>query len=263
MIGRKIRLERILDRKTGNAVIVPMDHGITSGPLDGLVDVKKTVDEVANGGATAVIMHKGLIEHSHRGFGKDIGLVMHLSASTKMSSSPYGKVEVADVQDALKYGADAVSIHLEFGTEDEPTMLAKAGFVSSECDEWGMPLIIMAYPGGKMKGKEFDTETVAHCARVASELGADIVKVNYTGNPESFETVCKGALAPVVIAGGPKMKTEEQVLNMVRDSVDAGGRGVSIGRNIFQSGNISGMTKAISGIVLKNYSVKEALKLIK
>ena len=82
MFGKSIRIERIMDRKTGNCVIVPMDHGISAGPIEGLIDMKKTVDDVANGGATAVVMHKGLIRYSHRTSGHDIGLILHLSAST-------------------------------------------------------------------------------------------------------------------------------------------------------------------------------------
>ena len=81
MFGKSIRLERIMDRNTGNCVIVPMDHGISIGPTEGLINMKKAVDDVANGGATAVLMHKGLIRYSHRTSGHDIGLILHLSAS--------------------------------------------------------------------------------------------------------------------------------------------------------------------------------------
>ena len=84
MYGKSIRMERIMDRRTGNAIIVPMDHGISSGPLNGLIDMKQTVDDVSNGGATAVLMHKGLIRYSYRQSGRDVGLIMHLSASTSL-----------------------------------------------------------------------------------------------------------------------------------------------------------------------------------
>ena len=75
MFGKNIRMERIIDRKSGNAVIVPMDHGISVGPIDGLVNMKQTVDDVVEGGATAVLMHKGLIPQGHRTGGKDCGLI--------------------------------------------------------------------------------------------------------------------------------------------------------------------------------------------
>ena len=102
MFGKSIRIERIMDRKTGNCVIVPMDHGISAGPIEGLIDMKKTVDDVANGGATAVVMHKGLIRYSHRTSGHDIGLILHLSASTDIGVTKNSKVLVATVEEALK-----------------------------------------------------------------------------------------------------------------------------------------------------------------
>ena len=263
MYGKKIRLERILDRKTGNAVIVPMDHGISVGPLNGLIDMKKTVDDVSLGGATGVLMHKGLIRYSYRMSGKDVGLIMHLSASTDLGPTANSKVMVTGIDEAIKAGADAVSVHINFGSEDEPHMLEQVGKISRECSEWGMPLLIMAYPRGPHIKNQFDPEAIAHCARASTELGADLVKVSYTGDIDSFREVCRGALAPVVIAGGPKMDSDMDILNMVHDSIEAGGHGVSIGRNVFQNRNVQGIMKAISSIVIDGYSVEEAAEYLK
>ncbi len=263
MYGKQIRMERIMDRKTGNAVIVPMDHGISVGPLEGLIDMQKAVDDVSIGGATAVLMHKGLIRYSHRMAGEDVGLILHLSASTDLGPTTNSKVLVATIDEAIKCGADAVSIHINFGSEDEPYMLESAGEISRQCAEWGMPLLVMAYPRGPQIKNQFDPDAIAHCARAAAELGADVVKVSYTGDIDTFKEVCRGALAPVVIAGGPKMDSDMDILNMVHDSMVAGGRGVSIGRNVFQNKNVPGITKAISSIVLEGYSVEEAAKFLK
>ncbi len=262
MYGKSIRMERITDRKTGNAVSGPMDHGVSVGPLDGLIDMRKTVDEVSNGGATAVLMHKGLIRYSYRQSGRDVGLIMHLSASTDLGPNRNSKVQITTIEEAIKYGADAVSIHINFGSEDEPSMLEQAGKISEQCTDWGMPLIIMAYPRGPEIKNSFDPEAIAHCARAASEIGADLVKVSYTGDIDTFRDVCKGALAPVLIAGGPQMGSDLEILNMVHDSMEAGGRGVSIGRNVFQNRNVRGITKAISSIVLDGFSVEEASKFL-
>lgn len=237
-----------------------MDHGISAGPIEGLVNMKKTVDDVANGGATAVLMHKGLIRYSHRTSGKDIGLILHLSASTDIGVSSNRKVLVATVEEAIKTGADAVSVHINVGAETEGEMLADVGRISKECNEWGMPLLVMAYPRGPKITDSYDPQMVAHAARVASELGADIVKCSYTGDIDSFRDVVKGALAPVVIAGGPKMNSDDEILQMVYDSIEAGGHGVSIGRNVFQHRNVQAMTGAISDIVLHGYTVEEAKK---
>jgi fructose-bisphosphate aldolase/2-amino-3,7-dideoxy-D-threo-hept-6-ulosonate synthase len=263
MFGKNVRLERIIDRRTGNCVIVPMDHGISIGPTEGLFDMKHTVNAVANGGATAVLMHKGLVKHGYRAGGHDIGLILHLSASTDMGDTNNSKVLVATVSEALKMGADAVSMHINLGAETEPEMLRDLGMLSSECEEWGMPLLVMAYPRGPKIKNSYDPELVAHGARAAAELGADIVKCSYTGDIDSFKEVVRGALVPVVIAGGPKMSSDLEMLTMVRDSIDAGGRGVSIGRNIFQHRDVEGITRAITDIVLRDASVEEAMKSIR
>ncbi len=260
MFGKNVRIERIIDRKTGNCVIVPMDHGVSIGPTEGLIDMKHTVNAVANGGATAVLMHKGLVRHGYRAGGHDIGLILHLSASTSMGDTDNSKVLVAGVSEALKLGADAVSMHINFGAETEPEMLRDLGRLSSECEEWGMPLLVMAYARGPKIKNSYDPDLVAHSARAAAELGADIVKCNYTGDIDSFRDVVKGALVPVIIAGGPKMSSDLEMLTMVRDSMDAGGRGISIGRNIFQHQDVEGITRAITDIVLRDASVEEALK---
>jgi len=260
MFGKNIRMERIIDRDSGNAVIVPMDHGISVGPIDGLIDMKKTVSDVAVGGATAVLMQKGLIPQGHRTAGHDVGLILHLSASTDIGSTSNNKVLVATVEEAIKLGADAVSIHINLGADSEPDMLSDLGRVSRECTEWGMPLLVMAYPRGPGIKNPYDPKLVAHCARVAMELGADMVKVSYTGDIDSFRKVVKGTLIPVLIAGGPKMDSDMDILNMVHDSLEAGGKGVSIGRNVFQHRDVRGMTSAISDIVLKGASVEEAVK---
>ncbi|MDR2866154.1 MAG: 2-amino-3,7-dideoxy-D-threo-hept-6-ulosonate synthase [Methanomassiliicoccaceae archaeon] len=263
MFGKNIRTERIIDRRTGNAVIVPMDHGISIGPVDGIIDMKKTVNAVSDGGATAVLMQKGIIPYGHRTEGHDVGLILHMSASTSIGSTSNTKVLVATVEEAIKLGADAVSIHVNLGADSEPQMLSDFGKVSRDCSEWGMPLLVMAYARGPTVKNQFDPDTVAHCARVATELGADLIKVSYTGDIDSFKRVVRGALAPVLIAGGPKMDSDMDILNMVHDSIEAGGKGVSIGRNIFQHKSPKAMTQAISGIVVKGLSVKEAAKLLK
>ncbi len=104
MIGKMIRLERILNRETGRTVIVPMDHGVTVGPIDGLIDMKTTVNSVAMGGANAIVIHKGLVTTGHRRRGRDVGLIVHLSASTSLSPFPNAKTLVCTVEEAIKAG---------------------------------------------------------------------------------------------------------------------------------------------------------------
>ncbi len=263
MIGKKIRLERIINRHTGRTVIAPMDHGVSNGPMKGIIDIDKTVESISQGGADAILMHKGIVEHGHRGYGKDIGLIVHLSASTSLAPNPNNKVIVTSVEKAIQLGADAVSVHVNLGSETESEMLQELGEISETCSYWGIPLLAMMYPRGQKVENEHDVELVKHAARVGSELGVDIVKTNYTGDPDSFKEVVEGALVPVVIAGGPKVDTDEELLQMVKDSIEVGGAGVAFGRNLFQAENPGKITKAISEVVHNDLEVKEALKFLK
>jgi fructose-bisphosphate aldolase/2-amino-3,7-dideoxy-D-threo-hept-6-ulosonate synthase len=103
---------------------------------------------------------------------------------------------------------------------------------------------------------------VAHAARIGAELGADIIKTNYTGDIETFKTVVESCPAPVIIAGGPKCKTTQELLQMVHESVKAGSAGLSIGRNVFQYENPTLITKALAAIVHKGASIEQASKIL-
>lgn len=262
ILGKRIRIERLMNRNTGKTVIVPMDHGVSVGPIDGLTDMRTAVQRVAEGGANAIVEHKGLVGKGHRGSGKDIGLILHLSASTSLSPYPHAKTLVCSVEEAVKLGADGVSIHVNLGNGDEKQMLHDFGRVSADAREWGMPLLAMIYPRGEKIKDEFHVSVIKHAARVGDELGADIVKVSYTGSPKTFQEVVAGCSVPVVIAGGPKMGSDREILEMVKGSVDAGGAGVSIGRNVFQHANPTRMVEAISAIVHDGAGVAKALKML-
>ncbi len=261
-IGKMVRLERIVNRTTKRTIIVPMDHGVSSGPIEGIKDIKFAVDRVAEGGANAVVLHKGMVRAGHRGGGRDIGLIVHLSASTDLSPSKNDKVLVCTVEEAIRLGADAVSIHVNIGADMEREMLRDFGLISRACEEWQMPLLAMVYGRGPKIENQYDPKVVAHCARIGAELGADIVKVPYTGDPESFKLATEGSPIPVVIAGGPKMKSERDVLEMVYGAIKAGASGLSIGRNIFQAKDPALMVRAMAKIVHEGGSVEEALQIL-
>jgi predicted phospho-2-dehydro-3-deoxyheptonate aldolase len=256
-VGKERRLKRIF--LNGKTVIIPMDHGVTSGPIKGLTNMQDIVDKLVLGGANGIVVHKGIAKTIDT---KGLGLIIHLSASTKYSLNPNRKVIVCSIEEAIRLGADAISVHINVGDEKEPEMLESLGKIADECDRFGMPLLAMMYPRGAKVSNEHDFEAVAHAARLGAELGADIIKTNYTGSVETFKKVVESCPVPVVVAGGPKAETTREVLQMVYDSLKAGGAGVSIGRNVFQHENPSAMTKALVAIVHKGASVDEALKIL-
>lgn len=238
-----------------------MDHGFTMGTIKGLENLAEMVDKVALGGANAVLMHSGMVGAGHRKHGKDIGLIIHLSGATNLAPDPNRKVLVCSVERALKMGADGVSIHINIGADDEPDMLQDAHKAVEASREWGIPLLAMMYPRGKKIKDENDPEVVNIAVRAGAELGADIVKTNYTGDIDTFKQIVKAvSQIPVIIAGGPKMDTIPDLLQMVYDSIQAGGAGIAFGRNVFQSEDPKKMVEAISKIVHYNYTIEEILK---
>ncbi|MFH1370808.1 MAG: 2-amino-3,7-dideoxy-D-threo-hept-6-ulosonate synthase [Planctomycetota bacterium] len=262
MIGKKIRLERIIDRNSGKTVIIPMDHGVTVGPIAGLEDMRETISKVVAGGANAILMHKGIVGAGHRGTGRDVGLIIHLSGGSTLSPDPNAKELVCTVEEAIKLGADAVSVHINLGAETDKEMLGQLGFVSERCLEWQMPLVAMMYTRGAKIKNEFDVAYVKHAARVGAELGADIVKVPYTGSVASFKEVVNGCPVPVVIAGGPKMGSDEDIFKMAEGALKAGAAGLSIGRNAFQHKNPEKMVAALCKMVHRGASVKDAMEML-
>lgn len=262
MIGKQIRMKRIINRNTQKTIIVPLDHGISIGPIDGVRNLKAMIQEIADGGASAIVEHKGLVEEGLRNRGPDIGLIIHLSASTSLSPNPNAKTIVCSVEEALRMGADAVSIHVNLGNGDEKRMLEDFGRVSYDARNWGMPLLAMMYTRGEKIRNEFDPEAIKHAARVGAELGADIVKVPYTGSVESFRKVVEGCFQPVVIAGGPKMDSDRELLEMVKGADEAGAAGLSIGRNVFQHQRPKALLRAFVSIVHEGASVEEAIKIL-
>ncbi|MHC4397033.1 MAG: 2-amino-3,7-dideoxy-D-threo-hept-6-ulosonate synthase [Planctomycetota bacterium] len=262
MVGKNVRLERLMNRNTGKTVIIPMDHGVTVGPIAGLTDMRTAVSKVVAGGANAVLMHKGVPRFCHRGEGKDIGLIIHLSGGTSMSPDPNAKELVCTVEEAIKTGADGVSVHINLGADTDKEMLRQLGFIGERCSDWQMPLFAMMYSRGPKIKNEYEVGNVKHAARVAAELGADIVKVVYTGSTESFAEVVEGCPLPIVIAGGEKMESDEDIFNMVEGALKAGAAGVSVGRNAFQHANPTKMVKALSKMVHKKASVEEAIAIL-
>ncbi|HKZ99135.1 MAG TPA: 2-amino-3,7-dideoxy-D-threo-hept-6-ulosonate synthase, partial [Thermoplasmata archaeon] len=184
-------------------------------------------------------------------------LILHLSASTSLGTRPNRKVLVTQVDEAIGYGADAISVHVNVGGSDDDVMLADLGATASACTRFGMPLLAMMYPRGENIKNPYDIEVVKHVARVGAELGADVVKTVYTGSPETFKEVVRSCPVPVLVAGGPKLDSDRAAFEMVAGALAGGAMGVSIGRNIFQAKDPIGMTRAFARMIFDGAAVDE------
>ena len=256
--GHQVRLNRIL--RKGKMLCIPMDHGISNGPIEGLEDPTSIISKCEGHGLTSVIINKGIIKTLPKP--TKVGILVHFSSSTSLSTSPNRKMLTGTVEEAIRLGADGVSLHINIGGKEEPEMLEQLGMISEQCNKWQMPLLAMMYPRGENVKNPHDPEIVGHVARIGAECGADIVKTLYTGDVDSFSKIVRNTPTPIVVAGGPKTKTDLDVLTMTEEVMKAGAKGVTYGRNIFAHKNPEKMVAALSDIIFRKYSAKEAVKRI-
>ena len=256
--GKTRRLRRIF-RDDAKTVIIPMDHSFSMGHVQGLEDMSRIINDVSQGEADAVLVHAGVAKTVDT---KRLGLILHLSGATQLTSDPHWKTQVSTVKEALRLGADAVSVQINLGSEREQEMLDRFSRIVEECDDYDLPTLAMAYPRGPTVENENAYDAVAHAARVAFEMGADIIQTNYTGDTDSFHSVVEMVKVPVVVVGGPRTTGDKNVLEMIANSIEAGGAGVSVGRNVFQHRDPTRMTMALVDLVHHGASASHALTIL-
>lgn len=242
--------------RDGRMLAVPMDHGISNGPIEGLEDPGRTAYECEKGGITAVIVNKGILKSMPRPL--KAGVLVHFSASTSRSSSPNRKMITGTVEEAVRMGADGVSLHVNIGGNEEPEMLEQLGAAAERCQAWGVPLLAMMYPRGENVPDPHEPGVVAHAARIGAECGADIVKTVYTGDVESFGRIVRSTPVPVVVAGGPRASGDLELLQMAEQAMSAGAAGMTFGRNVFAHKSPEGMSRALADVVFGGASAQEA-----
>lgn len=231
---KELRLRRLRNPESGRVVICPLDHGVTMGAIRGLGDLGRTVQSIGDH-VDAFVVHKGQIPLLARQL-RDrpaVSVLVHLNASVQGSPSHPAKVMVAAVEEAVALGADGVSVQLNLGCEGDDQMLATLGRVAREASAVGFPLLAMVYPQPPGLRPDSVRDTV-HSARVAAELGADLIKVSVPPEPGAIEQIVAAVDVPVVVSGGPHQGDRVAVLAAVRAAIDGGASGVALGRNVFQ-----------------------------
>jgi fructose-bisphosphate aldolase/2-amino-3,7-dideoxy-D-threo-hept-6-ulosonate synthase len=252
--GLAARLSRV--GTDGRYVVVPMDHGITIGAVKGLVDIESTIDAVTRGGADSVLTQKGIAPRAHPNL-NGAGYIVHLNGSTVVGPDANDKRMTGTVKDAVRAGADAVSLHLNVGSNHEREQIEQLAELTTEASDYGLPVLAMTYARGPdVDGS--DPEALGHAARLGEELGADIIKTAYSGDAESFGRVTESTRLPVIIAGG-EPDSDLETLRTVRGAMDGGGAGVSMGRTIFQHDDPEAITRAVSAVVHEDASAEDAL----
>ncbi|WP_369373980.1 2-amino-3,7-dideoxy-D-threo-hept-6-ulosonate synthase [Streptomyces sp. cg36] len=231
--GTSLRLARLSGHGDGRFLLIPLDHSVSDGPITTAAGFHDLVHDLVAGGADGIVVHKGRARLIDPEALASCSLVVHLSASTAHGPDTDAKVLVGDVAEALRLGADAVSVHVNIGSHTEAAQLADLGTVAAACDRWGIPLIAMIYPRGPRMTGPPSPELVAHVVNVAADLGADLVKTVFADPPERMSEVVASSPVPVLVAGGADSR--QSLAEFARTALATGCRGLAIGRRIFTS----------------------------
>jgi DhnA family fructose-bisphosphate aldolase class Ia len=239
-----------------------MDHSASSFPENGLMDSDSAVDAAIEGGADAIVLHKGPISYhvARTSWGR---FVCHSSMSTIHGGQrAQEKVTVSNAKECLSRGAIGISGQVNLGDPAEPEMILRMSNITSEALEEELPVLGMFYPRGpNLRANSSDpTMGVAHAARLAWELGCNVVKVPWTGSEESFRIVTSSVPIPVLVSGGERDVEFSQILQIVEQSINAGGSGVCIGRHVFAAEDPASHIRSLRAIVHDGASAEEAAR---
>ncbi len=246
MYGKTVRLRRLFPSADRRLFSVPLDHAVSMGPIDGLEELAPLARDLQDGGVDLLIVTKGAVRELVPVLDPKTLLGVHVSASTSLGPTANRKVLVATAAEAVGLGADVLSVQVNFGIPEEADMLTDLGLAADQCRQLGLPLLCMAYV--KKDGGGTPDE-LRHAARAAADLGADIVKTSYPGSLDEFRRLCRTTPVPVLIGGGVRVEPEAAFLRLVEESVQAGGGGICIGRNLFQRRPVAPLARRIASLL--------------
>jgi len=263
LLGKQIRMRRLIQEESNSSVIFAFDHGMTSPTfLGGLMNPREQIRRGIAGGANVLMLGRGIARQVAGEFRRDTSLALMLTASA--AGTPSGNVitPIGSVEEALALGADAVVVYVALATEHERDMIHYLSQVGEACERLGMPLIAEAeypnaYQGLSALAQSYGPEYLVRNARLCAEMGADIVKTNWTGDEESYRYLVQATTVPVVVAGGT-LVSDHELLQRMEAARRAGAIGCSVGRNIFEHKDPEGITRAISMIWREKRSAAEA-----
>lgn len=253
--GMKNRLARLIKPKTGRGVMLAVDHGYFLGPTYRLEEPRKTIGPLL-AYADSIMLTRGVLRTSVDA-DTDTPIVLRVSGGTSIVGRALSDEGITTpMKEAIRLNAAAVALSIFVGTEHEHQTLLNLSQLVSEGEEYGMPVLAVTAVGKELEKR--DARYLSLACRIAAELGAHIVKTYYC---EGFEKVAGSCPVPVVVAGGPKLDTEMDALQLTYNAVQAGAVGVDMGRNIWQSDFPVAMLKAIRLIVHENGNARQAHEL--
>lgn len=266
MLGKEVRMSRLVNQKSNKMMAITVDHAISRGiaPMTGLHNIQDTIDKIIAGRPDALTLTKGIAEHCMWKNAGKVSMLMKVSSYSPVA--PTCDTLFGTVDEAIRMGADAVSMGAMTLGDFQGEQFEAIGRYAEECMRKGMPLIGHIYPKGESVPTDQRTawENIAYSVRSACELGMDIVKTTYTGDPDSMAKVvsCVPSSFRIVIQGGDACKTLDDYLQMTRDAMDCGVGGVTMGRFVWDYKDVTALVIALRYIIHEGYSVKEAKELL-
>ncbi|OJH33762.1 class I fructose-bisphosphate aldolase [Cystobacter ferrugineus] len=235
-VAKKIRWSRFLHEQSNLGVIVPIDHGLTMGPIQGLERMEQLGRWIRHPVITGVLAHKGLVERlGSQGLLRGQGVMVHLNGMTSLSASPNRKEMLTSVERAIRLGADAVSVQLNFDGTNDASNLMMLGRVVDEAHDYGLPVLAMVYDKVESTREEPRLLRMRHLMRACVELGSDALKIAAPARLALLPVLLDGIQehTSVFFAGGSKC-SDEEFLSLAREAVGRGATGLCVGRNVFQ-----------------------------
>lgn len=255
--GLQNRLSRIIRPTDGRTVMLAADHGYFLGPTSKLEIPRKTLEPLLPY-ADAVMVTRGVVRTSVDP-GASVPIVLRVSGGASVLNEDLSNEKITtSMKEAVRLNASAVALSIFVGAPHEHDSLVNLGKLVDEGEEVGMPVLAVTAVGKELEKR--DARYLGLACRIAAEFGAHFVKTYYC---EDFSKVVDACPVPLVVAGGPKLETELDALELAHDAVQEGARGVDMGRNIWQSPNPVGMIRAIRSIVHERATPKEALEFVK
>jgi DhnA family fructose-bisphosphate aldolase class Ia len=244
--GKKLRLRRVLGKPGRKALVVAFDHALVLGPIPGTENPIAQIQRFAEAEVDAVLLNLGLIRQFvdsscdvempafiARIDWTTVWAVVRDGGKGELHSSLLARPE-----EALRHGADAVLTYMVVGTGDaefESKEVSRTADVARECERAGIPLIVESLARGPSVKNPGDPKWLNLHTRMAVELGADAIKTDYAGDPDSMRSVVEGCPIPILVLGGNRQASDENALDVVRGAAVAGAAGVFFGRNVFQA----------------------------
>ncbi|WP_213951050.1 class I fructose-bisphosphate aldolase [Tepidanaerobacter syntrophicus] len=246
------------DRK---AFILAMDHGNGLNVLPEMQKPGEIIKKAVAGGIDGILTTFGIANNFQKEI-DNIGLILRIDGgNSQLATEKEPMKNLYSVEDAVRIGADGVLCMGFPGAYLEEATLTNLAKNAADCHRWGLVLGAEMLPRGFESTPDArDPSNVALACRMGAELGADFIKTQYVGSKETFRKIVDGCYRPILVLGGSNTKSDEEILKMVKDSMEAGASGVVMGRNIWRHENIEGICRAITKVIHENIDVTDALK---